>query len=114
MSATRAPASCAATFAEYMAAIGCSMTPEQAYNEDVACCPLYHDGTPRRPWHALPEHVRATWARNPTPRAYACHYCHQHHTPAGVRPVLYADGHAGAWRVYDDGRAYGYAVEVMP
>lgn len=79
--------------------------------------------------------------------AAPCRYCHKHHAPAGVRAVHYADmraacdaaralgpeyvadGHAGAWRVYDDagrvlhndGHAYAdgvggfcYAVEVTP
>lgn len=76
-----------------------------------------------------------------------CRWCHKLHAPQGVRPVHYrdssaacdaaralgpayvADGHAGAWRIYDDagrvlhedGHTYavgvpGYcrAVEVAP
>lgn len=46
------------------------MTPRQAYEEDVRRSPLYNDGTPRRSWDELPDHVRLSWERNPTPREY--------------------------------------------
>lgn len=41
---------------------------EQAYVEDCKRQPTYHDGTPRKSWHELPDYVRDTWERNPTPR----------------------------------------------
>ncbi len=43
-----------------------------AYIEDCRRKPNYHDNTPRKQWSELQDHVRATWDRNPTPRAYAC------------------------------------------
>lgn len=49
---------------------GGRMTGREAYEADVARRPTYHDGTARRAWEALPDHVRATWERNPTPRTW--------------------------------------------
>ncbi len=45
-------------------------TPGQiAYEADVERVPLYPDGAPRRPWDELSALARASWERNPTPRA---------------------------------------------
>lgn len=44
------------------------MTGKQAYEADVRAMPLYHDGTPRKPWEALCDIARLSWERNPTPR----------------------------------------------
>lgn len=41
---------------------------ELAYLEDCRRQPAYHDGTPRKSWDELPDYVRDTWGRNPTPR----------------------------------------------
>lgn len=37
------------------------------YERDVAARPLYHDGTPRRPWHQLCDLARQSWLRKPRP-----------------------------------------------
>lgn len=44
-------------------------TPGQiAYEAEVAKWPNHYDGAPRRAWGALPDWIRVTWERNPTPR----------------------------------------------
>lgn len=43
---------------------------ERAYWADLAMCPLYHDGSPRRMWEQLGAAERNSWERNPTPRNY--------------------------------------------
>lgn len=46
-------------------------TPGQlAYEADVAECPTYHDGAPRKTWAQLDTVLRETWERNPTPRGW--------------------------------------------
>lgn len=42
-----------------------------AYEEDCRRAPLYHDGTVRKTWLALPSWVQETWHKNPTPREYS-------------------------------------------
>lgn len=44
------------------------MTGQQAYEQDLAARPRYHDGTPRRTWAQLDDIARWSWERNPTPR----------------------------------------------
>jgi hypothetical protein len=41
-----------------------------AYEQDVATCPNYDNGTRRASWSSLPDFVRGSWERNPTPRSY--------------------------------------------
>ncbi len=49
--------------------MGAATTPGQAaYEAEVKAWPFHHTGEPRRAWAALPDYVRATWERNPTPR----------------------------------------------
>ena len=45
-------------------------TAEQAYNEDCRRQAFYHDGMKRRTWESLPDYIKATWERDPTPRNY--------------------------------------------
>lgn len=46
-------------------------TPGQiAYEADLALCPRYPDGAPRRTWTQLDTLARSTWEKNPTPRRY--------------------------------------------
>lgn len=46
-------------------------TPGQlAYERDVAIQPLYHDGTQRRTWEQVSDHIRQSWERNPTDRGH--------------------------------------------
>lgn len=46
-------------------------TPGQiAFETDLAACPTYHDGTPRRSWDQLSDPIRKNWERNPTPRRH--------------------------------------------
>jgi len=45
-------------------------TAKQAYKEDCARCPTYHDGTKRKTWEQLGDIERSTWRKNPTPRTY--------------------------------------------
>jgi hypothetical protein len=49
------------------------MTPGQiAYEQDCKAKPFYGSVsghlTPRRKWHELPDFIKATWEKNPTPR----------------------------------------------
>jgi hypothetical protein len=46
------------------------MTAREAYEEDVRRCPEYWGGGARKSWDELPEFVKDTWRRNPTPRPY--------------------------------------------
>jgi len=39
-----------------------------AYEEDVRRCPVYEDGTPRKPWSKLPDYAKDSWQRKPYPR----------------------------------------------
>lgn len=41
-----------------------------AYENDLAIAPVYHDGTTRKSWDALPAYARESWERNPTSRTY--------------------------------------------
>ena len=44
---------------------------QEAYEEDVRRKPFYWDDRERRtPWEQLPDYVKATWEKNPTPRDY--------------------------------------------
>lgn len=44
-------------------------TPGQvAYEADVAACPYYHTGQPRKAWADLDDAARRSWERNPTSR----------------------------------------------
>jgi hypothetical protein len=42
-----------------------SLRGRRAYEASVRACPTYHDGTPRKAWDALPDHVKWTWERVP-------------------------------------------------
>ncbi len=44
---------------------------EKAYNEDRKRAPTYPDGTRRRTWASMPQWMRDTWEKNPSPREYA-------------------------------------------
>jgi hypothetical protein len=39
-----------------------------AYEAELDAKPLYHDGTPRRPWEQIDDVCKLSWERNPTPR----------------------------------------------
>ena len=46
-------------------------TPGQiAYEQDCEWCPTFHDGGKRTPWERLPDYIRQTWDRDPTPREW--------------------------------------------
>ena len=36
---------------------------QAGYEADVARRPVYHDGTPRKPWHMLPAWVQWSWSQ---------------------------------------------------
>lgn len=36
---------------------------EEAYKQDVALRPLYHDGTPRKTWNELKFYEQETWRK---------------------------------------------------
>lgn len=42
-----------------------------AYEADCVDEPLYNDGRTRKSWSELPEHCKAEWEKNPTPRKRA-------------------------------------------
>ena len=61
-------------------------TAEQAYNEDCRRQAFYHDGMKRRTWESLPDYIKATWERDPTPNTYAKGDQIAFNTPREVQP----------------------------
>ena len=44
-------------------------TPGQiAYEAELLVRPNYDDGRPRRSWDQLPDDIKRSWEKNPTPR----------------------------------------------